>query len=318
LSPAGAPEVPKEGATTTRRILLVVNPASRRGDHASTAALDAFRVAGVECDAVLTRSPGHGGELAGALAARYDLVFTLGGDGTAMEVVGALVGSNIPVGILPGGTGNLMARALGIPLDIRRAIRALLAGRPVPIDLGCLTTDAGVCRHFAFAAGVGADASMVANTSDAFKRHAGVLAYVVSGAGAILRRQSFRVRATVDGEIVERDATGVMVANVGRVLDGLVTLGPGIVPDDGRLDLCVYSGGRMADALRVGLRLVRGDFRPDPCVLFRAGRRFRIETIPARPVQADGELLGSTPFEVTVVPGAARLLKPIAHVSPIV
>ncbi len=301
-----------------RRALLVVNPASRRGEHASTAALDAFRAAGVECDAVLTRSPGHGGELAGALAGRYDLVFTLGGDGTAMEVVGALVGSGVPVGILPGGTGNLIARALGIPLDIRRAVRALLAGRAAPIDLGCLTTDAGVRRHFAFAAGAGADASMVANTSNVFKRHAGVLAYLVSGTGAILRRDSFRVRVTVDAEVIERDATAVMVANVGRVLDGMLTLGPGIRPDDGWLDLCVYSGGRMADALRVGLRLVRGDFRADPCVVVRAGRRFRVETIPARPVQADGELLGSTPFEVTVVPGAARLLAPPAHVSPIV
>jgi YegS/Rv2252/BmrU family lipid kinase len=303
---------------TIRRVLLVVNPASRRGDRASTAALDAFRAAGVECDAVLTQSSGHGGELAGALAARYDLVFTLGGDGTAMEVVGALAGSDIPVGILPGGTGNLLARALGIPLDIRRAVRVLLGGHAVPIDLGSLTTGAGVRRHFAFAAGVGADASMVANTSSVLKRHVGVLAYVVSGTAAMLRRDSFRVRVTVDDEVVERDATAVMVANVGRVLDGLLTLGPGIRPDDGRLDLCVYSGGRMADALRVGLRLVRGDFRADPCAVFRAGRRFRVETIPARPVQADGELLGSTPFEVTVVPGAARLLVPLAHISPIV
>lgn len=264
----------------------------------------------MSCDTVLTRSPGHGGELAAALASRYDSVFTLGGDGTAMEVVGALVGTHVPVGILPGGTGNLIARALGVPLDVRDAVRALLAAPAIALDLGCLTTDAGLRRHFAFATGTGADATMVANAPGWLKRHAGVLAYIGSGMGAMLRREVFGIRITVDGEVFEGRASQVMVANLGRVLNGLLTLGPDIRPDDGQLDLCVYTGGRMADVVRVGLKLVRGDFRADPCLTFRTGRRFRVETVPPRPVQADGELLGTTPFEVTVVPGGARLLAP--------
>jgi diacylglycerol kinase (ATP) len=271
----------------------------------------AFRAGGAQCDAVLTEHPGHGAEVADALAPRYDAVFTLGGDGTAMEVVGALAGTGRPVGILPGGTGNMLARTLGIPLDVRRAVRALLDGGEAHVDLGRLSTNGrGTVRHFAFAAGAGIDAAMIAEASVALKRHAGVLAYMLSWTRAVMRRDAFHVRAVVDGEVLECDATAVMVANFGAVLNNLIKLGPGISEDDGRLDLCVFSGGTARDALRVAVKLLRKDFRADPCMIYRAGRHIRVETDPPRPAQADGELLGPTPFEVTVEPLAARLLVP--------
>lgn len=292
-------------------MLLVVNPASRSGRRYHRAATRAFRAAGVRCDAVLTEHAGQGAEVAEALASRYDVVFTLGGDGTVMEVVGALAGTDRAVGILPGGTGNLIARTLGIPLNVGRAVRVLLEGDEARVDLGRVSTNGrGALRRFAFAVGVGVDAAMVADTSAAFKRYAGVWAYVVSGVRAVLRRDAFRARVTVDGDTVERRATAVMIANFGAVFHDLIRLGPGISEDDGLLDLCVFSGGTAWDALRVAFKLLRKDFRTDPRMLYRTGRHFRVETDPPRPVQADGELLGPTPFEVTVEPLAARLLVP--------
>ena len=92
-------------------------------------------------------------------AADYDAVFTLGGDGTAMEVAGALALSGIPIGVLAGGTGNLLGRALGIPRSVKRAVPMLLAGEVRRIDLGIVRG-----RHFAVAAGVGIDAAMVEET----------------------------------------------------------------------------------------------------------------------------------------------------------
>ncbi len=289
-----------------RRALMVVNPASRLGSRYQRAALAAFRRAGVRCDAVLTEHQGQGAEIATSLAPKYDLVFTLGGDGTAMEVVGALAGTGQPIGILPGGTGNLIARTLGIPLNVRRAVSVLLTGEETRVDLGRLSAG----RHFAFAAGVGVDASMIAEASSSLKRHIGVLAYVISWSRAALRRDLFRVRITVDGEIVEREATSVMVANFGAVLNDLMTLGPGIRPDDAKLDLCVFSPYTVGDAVRIAWKLLRKDFGSDPCMLYRAGRHFRIETLPPRVAQADGELLGQTPFEICVEPLAAQLLIP--------
>ena len=289
-------------------VLLVVNPAARGGARGHPAAVRAFEAAGVRCDAVRTERPGHGAAVAAERHAEYDAVFTLGGDGTAMEVVGALAGTGRPVGILPGGTGNLVARTLGVPLSVARAVPALLGGKPADVYLGRLVD--GGC--FAFAAGVGVDARMIDETPPALKRRLGVAAYVLYAARAVLSRDSFTARVTVDGEVVERRASAVMIVNFGAVLNDLLRLGPGISQDDGRLDLCVFSPRHLRDAVRIMWRLARKDFRDDPCVLYRSGCSFVVETVPPRPAQSDGELLGATPFSVRVEPRAARLLVPRA------
>src|SRR5262249_30279272 len=154
-------------------------------------------------------------ELALLHAPHYDAVFALGGDGTVMEIAGALANSATPVGVLAGGTRNLLPRALGIPLSVRRAASGLLAGQGLLLDLGRF--DSG--RRFAIAAGVGVDASMVAETPGWLKRRLGVLAYVLMGSRAavrsVLRREFFLARVVIDGTAYERRATALMVANFG-------------------------------------------------------------------------------------------------------
>ena len=295
-------------AVLTQRVLLIINPGSRRGARRQRDAQSAFDERAVSYDVVITERPGHAAEIAGTRGRNYDAVFTLGGDGTVMEVIGALAHSAIPIGVLPGGTGNLIARVLDIPLDVGRAVRALLDGDDARIDLGSIEG-----RRFAFAAGVGIDATMVEMTSRALKSRLGVLAYFWTGAAAALRQERFSVVATVDGVRHQRRATMVMVANFGAVFRDLIKLGPGIRQDDGMLDLCVFSPTGLRDSIRVTWRLLRKDFRTDPCMLYTAGRRIRIETEPARPVQADGDLVGMTPFDVAVEPLAVRLLVPRKH-----
>lgn len=232
-------------------------------------------------------------------------MFTLGGDGTAMEVIGALAHTQIPIGVLPGGTGNLIARALRTPRRIERAVRALLAGDLASVDLGYIPE----CdRHFAFSCGVGIDARMIDETHPEIKRRFGIGAYVHTGVKVGLDRRPFRVRVEVDGAAFERDATSLMVANFGTVLDRLIVLGPGIKQDDGLLDLCIFSPAHVADVMRIAWRLVWRDFRSDAAMLFRNGREFRVECDPPQLYQADGELLGTTPYSVLVEPLAARLL----------
>jgi diacylglycerol kinase family enzyme len=211
----------------------------------------------------------------------------------------------VPIGVLPGGTGNLIARVLGIPLSIDEAVDVLLEGDEARIDLGSIGG-----HRFAFAAGVGVDAKMVETTTPVLKGRFGVLAYFWTGARAALRQDRFAVTATVDGVRHERMATMVMVANFGAVFRDLITLGPGIRQDDGLLDLCVFSPKGFRDSVRITLRLLRKDFRTDPCMLYTAGRTLRIETDPPRPVQADGDLVGMTPFDVVVEPLAANVLVP--------
>jgi YegS/Rv2252/BmrU family lipid kinase len=286
------------------KTLLIVNPASRRATWVLDEALAAFRAAGVTVDFFLTEQSGHAGEIASQLSSRYDATFTLGGDGTADEVIGVLAGSEIPVGILPGGTGNLIARTLGTPLAIRRAIPALLHGGTHTCDLGLINSQ----RHFAFSLGIGADARMMAETSRELKRTFGVWAYAATAARASFFRETFDVVIDADGEIIERHATMVVVANFGSVLGNLIQFGPAIISDDGYLDVCVLSPQTLQDAVRVVWKMTLKDFSSDPCMTFRKARRVRMEASPGRAVQADGEILGQTPVEVEVQPMSARLM----------
>lgn len=298
-------------ALLIRRVLLIANPASRRGRRFADRAVRTFAARGVACDLVLTERAGHAAEIATERAAGYDAVFTVGGDGTAMEVAGALANSGQRIGVLAAGTGNLLARAVGIPLEVHRAVRALLDGDLQQVDLGRLSTG----HRFAIAAGAGIDASMVAETPRWLKRRLGVLAYTIiatrAALRAVLRRDFFRVRLTVDGTVCEeRPAAAVIVANFGAVLNERITFGPGIHQDDGVLDACIFSPRHLGDAFRIMWRVLRKDFRTDPCLYYRSGRTIRIETDPPQRFQADGELLGMTPVDIVVEPRAAHFLVP--------
>jgi YegS/Rv2252/BmrU family lipid kinase len=291
---------------TAGRVLLIANPASRRGRLALPGVEAALRASGIRHELALTTCTGHARDIALARGRDFERVLALGGDGTAGDVIAGLAHSGIPVGVLPGGTGNLLARALRIPLDPVAAARALVRAPPAVFDVGRF--DDGRC--LTFAAGVGIDAMMVAGAPAELKRRLGVLTYFVSGTRAALSRPNFRLRAVIDGTALETDAWTVFIANFGEVLGGLMHLGPGISPHDGRLDLCVFSPVTVADAVAVAWRLFRNDFRPHRCMRFVQGSEIALSTEPPRPLQSDGELIGSTPVRIRVEPGAATLLVP--------
>src|SRR5205085_9916003 len=127
---------------------------------------------------------------------------------------------------------------------------------------------------------------------------------------AVLRKKHFIARVDTGTEIIERRAAAVLFANFGAILEDRITFGPGIEVDDGVLDCCIVSPENLRDAIRVMWRLTRRNFEADPALLYRKGVRFRVETIPVLPIQADGELLGQTPAEIRVEPLAAHLLVP--------
>ncbi|MEO5902486.1 MAG: YegS/Rv2252/BmrU family lipid kinase [Gemmatimonadaceae bacterium] len=293
-------------AADFRRVLLIVNPASRRGARMVRKAAAAFAEAGIELKILSTEAPGHAAELAARHGGEYDAVFTLGGDGTAIEVVGALCHTGPPVGILPGGTGNVVARTLGTSGNVRKAVKSLLGGDEARVDLGLLSTG----QRFMIGMGVGLDATMIAYAPGPLKRRIGFFAYVIAAARAFTRLEKFTVRLTVDGVLIEARASAVLIANFGAVMNNRLAFGDGIRRDDGMLDACIYSPGNRVDAVRILWRMARKNFAPDPCIRYIAGYVFRLETDPARPGQADGELIGDSPFDVTVEPLAARVLVP--------
>jgi diacylglycerol kinase family enzyme len=197
-----------------------------------------------------------------------------------------------------------VARALGVPLDPERAVRWLAMGRAVTMDLGLL--DGG--RYFAFAAGVGVDARMIAETGAAAKQRFGLLAYATTATRAALQCRTVETRVTVDGETFTGQSAAVLVANMGNVLNGLITLGPDIRSDDGQLDLCLFTPRGTAEAVGVAWRMFRGGLKDGPAMMFRRGSVIRVECEPPQRFHADGELLGSTPFEARIQPGAGTFL----------
>ena len=296
-------------SATRPRVLLIVNLHASRAARVRDAAIRAFAAADIDVDVKVTKAVGDSGRLArehGMSGYRY--VFVCGGDGTVVEAIAALADNPAapPIGVLSGGTGNLLARALRIPLNPAKAVQSLLRGRAATTDLGRLENG----THFAIGLGVGLDEAMIAGATSAMKKRYGVFAYVYSALKAGIRLEKFDARITVDGKVVTCRASAILVANLGTVVNGLISFGHDIVHDDGLLHVCIYSPEGFLDAMRIFTRMLRGTAHLDRQVTVIEARELLLETTPPRGAQADGELIGPTPVRIRVRPNAGRILIP--------
>jgi diacylglycerol kinase (ATP) len=296
------------------RALLITNPvAARMASGAAKTVTGTLRAAGWEVELLSTVGPGDARRLAEyGVAEGVDVVAVFGGDGTTMQAAAALVGTDIPLGVIPGGTGNLLAGNLRIPASPARAARALIGARPRPFDLGRMERPDGP-QYFAVACGAGYDARVMAGTLSAQKRRWGMGAYVATCLRLIPDLRSTVHAITIDGVEYEANAAMVLVANCGEVIPRFVKLGPGITPDDGLLDVVVMRADSFSQSLRAVwdlLRVAPGEAGAGAYVGHARGREVRVETEGAQPVQLDGEPGGETPFTATVVPAAIRIMVP--------
>jgi diacylglycerol kinase family enzyme len=228
-----------------------------------------------------------------ALGADARVVVVAGGDGTVRAVAGELAGSGVPLVVVPLGTGNLLARNLGVPVDAPKdALAAAVSGEERRIDVAWASADDGEELAFVVMAGMGLDATVMANTDDDLKAKAGWLAYVVS-AGQSIVGDSYRIRVDVDGRLaVERRQRGVMIGNCGRI-QGNVEVFPGAKPDDGILDVLAVAPRGVLGWFRVAGTLLSRFRRHSPPDLghFR-GKQVRIQASRPHDLQLDGDHLG--------------------------
>jgi YegS/Rv2252/BmrU family lipid kinase len=290
------------------RALLITNPAAARTQQrAVEAVMRTLRTAGWSAEVLATGGPGDARRLAEyGVSEGVDVVAVFGGDGTTMQAAAALVGTDVSLGVIPGGTGNLLAGNLRIPASPERAARALVAGKPRPFDLGRMDRPSGV-QYFAVACGAGYDARVMAETLSEHKRRWGMVAYAATTLRLLRDIRSTVHVITIDGVEYDAHAAMVLVANCGEVIPPFVRLRPGIRPDDGLLDVVVMQANSFGQSVRAVWDLLRS---ADTLVGFASGREIRVETDPVQPVQLDGEPGGSTPFTATVVPGAIRIMVP--------
>jgi diacylglycerol kinase (ATP) len=221
-----------------------------------------------------------------AVKAGADLVIAAGGDGTVTACASGVAGSQVPLAILPLGTGNLLALNLGIPVDFDRAVTVSLTGENRQIDLGTANG-----RPFVAMAGLGIDASMLQSTSEQAKRRFGYAAYIAAALRHV-RDRPIRVTIEADGRPPRRyRATGVIAGNVGW-LQGGVPLLPQASPDDELLDLVVLTAHDVVSWLILMAHVI---VRRDGRRAFRSTfRRLTISTARDQLWELDGEVIGTT------------------------
>lgn len=246
-----------------------------------------------------------------AVEAGAALVVVVGGDGTVRACAEMLARTDVPMAIIPAGSANLTARALGIPSRLGAALEVAFHGRNRRIDLG--DADGAV---FTAMAGIGLDAAVVAAAHRVAKRLAGWSAYAVAATGQLFRQPVTFTMQLDDGEPMTRRAHCVTVGNSGGLPGGFPIM-PDATLDDGLLDVLVLAPRGPLGWADVGYRVAVGSRRDDAAL-----ERFRARLVEVRavapavalPRQVDGELIGpSTTLAVRVLPGALLVKVPPAR-----
>ena len=289
-------------------ILVIINPVSGQGDQAQLRETVERRLQAEGVSYEVRETEKEGDALSWARSTQADLVIVSGGDGTVMETMSGLIENerDVPLAQLPGGTANLLARALGIPIPVEEALELALNGVSVPLDVGYLP---GRERYFAIVAGAGWDARMIEDAPREIKNRLGFLAYIVSGVRHLFTLSRSDVTLEVDGVEHHFRAHTVMLINVGEIADTNIKMGNSN-PHDGKLDLAIVVPNTLGGILRLVFRLITGNFENYQDLQTFAAEKVRVSASPPLEVQIDGETLGETPFSAHVVPSGALLVVP--------
>jgi YegS/Rv2252/BmrU family lipid kinase len=287
-----------------KRALLIVNARSRRGRNAQAAVTAALEDAGLRvlyetCSNAASLSP-----LISRMAGQVDLVVIGGGDGTLNAAAPALRGSGLPLGIVPLGTANDLARTLGIPSDPVAAARIVVAGKTARIDLGEVNG-----QPFFNVASIGFGADLAHALTRDSKRRWGSLGYAVA-ALRILRRMRPFTAEIVHGGVAQVSRTVHIAIGNGRHYGGGMTVEATARIDDGRLHIFSLEVASMWRLLRMLPALRSGRHQPWAEIRTLAGEEVEVKTRRARSVNTDGEITTRTPARFRVLPGVVTVFVP--------
>lgn len=291
-----------------KRVHVIVNPASGQDRPILKTLNNVFRDAGIEWDMFLTKEAGDGVRLAQeAAAAGVDAVAVYGGDGTVREVVAGLLHTQVPVAILPGGTANAMALALGIPMgDLAGAASMLACGEceVQAYDIG-QTGD----EVFLIGIGLGIPGEMAEVADREAKDRLGVLAYALSSIQAVRNAETVRYELTLDGVVTQTEGVSCAILNAGHFGIPGVTLSPSINMTDGKLDVLIFKSKSLPALMALAASVMRQDEQAAPYDLYHA-TEVKIVATPPQHIQMDGEVLAPGPVTAQVLPCGARFIVP--------
>jgi diacylglycerol kinase (ATP) len=291
-----------------KRVVAIVNPESGGGGYRRDVPLilEALRGFGYDVEERETGAPGGATRLAReAVAAGFDLVCVIGGDGTVNETINGLAGSETPLAIVPTGTVNVLAMELGIPLEPADAVRLLESGTVSWIDLG-LAGD----RYFGLMAGVGMDAAVVASLNPTLKKALHEAAFAVQGLANYLTREEPLIRVACSERTVEGYfAVFGNSSNYG----GAFGITPLADMRDGLLDVCVLKDKSFLSTVWYWTAALINAHIKHPKVEYFRTESATVTTVEEGKevlVQTDGEIAGKLPMECRVVPRALRVVVP--------
>ena len=292
-----------------KKVLVIVNPSVGvdATDTLREELANHFPRAGIQYEIHETRAGCRVGDVVRSrVQDGFSFVVAAGGDGTVAEAIDGLVGSRVPLGIIPLGTGNLVAHELGIPGETEDAV-ALIAGAPRPRRIDALRIGE---RVFVLNAGIGISAAIMSDTTRAEKQFLGPVAYVGTGIRRVPAFRPMRVTLTIDGVAHAILAMDVAVLNCGILTRTIYPPVADVRVDDGHLDVVVLRAMGYRDYPRYFLDLLLRRPVTPRALYFRAERSVVIRSRTPQDVQADGDIVGRTPVTVEVLPAAVTVLVP--------
>jgi diacylglycerol kinase (ATP) len=296
---------------------LIVNPTAGAGKTARYVPdiLDLLRSINLDFDYQLTEVPGHATDIAQlAVKNGYQMVISVGGDGTINEVVNGLYSagniSDVSLGIISTGTGADYIRTLGIPRPYREAYKRFAEPVKVKVDLGiveCIHNGKSINRVFINFAGLGFDAEIVRATTQTFKMLGDRLSYLMGLFSTLTLYKNKRISLEIDGESAVQKICTVMMSN-GKYGGGGMLTAPNADPYDGLFDVVLIGDLSKPDLLWYLPMIYKGTHLSHPKVSVRRASDVRINTEKKMSIQADGDLIGETPAQFHVLPGLLNVI----------
>lgn len=242
-----------------------------------------------------------------AVANNVDIIIAAGGDGTINEIMPHLLGSNVKLGIIPAGTGNMIATNLEVPADLTKACQIILKNKTKRIDIAQINE-----RYFGFIAGCGIDAKIMQETTTLNKQKYGLWAYFIEGFKHSLNVPPYFVKLRLDNKkIIRTKAVAVMFVNGGSILGDLFTIAPTAKLDDGKLHIVILAPKTLLDYLLLFFELIlQKPLNRNFKIKHLRAKTVEITTSPAVIMQADGDVIEHTPATVSIIPSALEVFIP--------
>lgn len=291
----------------SQSVRVVINPAAGKAEPVLSTLNRVFREADVRWEVSVTHRYGdaqrHAQE---AVEQGFSVVAAYGGDGTVMEVANGLLGSDVPLAILPGGTGNVFSKELGLPQSLEEAARLMCddSAEPLQVDVGQCGEDTFLLRVL-----VGYGARRVQRTTRELRDRYGKMAYLIAALQELSDAEPAEYRFTLDGEPVDVESFTCLVMNAGNIGVPGVSLLSDVSIRDGLLDLVAIRDTDIRNLPAIAASIADLEHRAENFYHWQA-REIRVESESPQPVAGDGEDWGETPFTATVLPKALKVIGP--------